>query len=141
MIMFAIEELGKQLAIKIIAITAVITIVLGFGTYKYVQFKEEEVKEKCNEQLTAQRKAHDEEVQKINKINAESLEKQKAIMDEYKKQLDSIQLDYEQKVKELVDLRATKIKELTKDVKKDPEAVLDNLAHKFGFEVVKIEDE
>ena len=140
MIMFAIEELGKQLAIKIIAITAVITIVLGFGTYKYVQFKEEEVKEKCNEQLTAQRKAHDEEVQKINKVTAESLEKQKVIMDEYKKQLDSIQLDYEQKVKELVDLRATKIKELTKNINKEPEAVLDNLAHKFGFEVVKIED-
>jgi predicted RNase H-like nuclease (RuvC/YqgF family) len=138
--MFAIEELGKQLAIKIIAITAVITIVLGFGTYKYVQFKEEEVKEKCNEQLTAQRKAHDEEVEKINKVNAESLEKQKAIMDEYKKQLDSIQLDYEQKVKELVDLRATKIQELTKKVNQEPEVVLDNLAHKFGFEVVKIED-
>jgi predicted RNase H-like nuclease (RuvC/YqgF family) len=139
--MFAIEELGKQLAIKIISITAVITIVLGFGTYKYVQFKEEEVKEKCNEQLTAQRKAHDEEVQKINKVNAESLEKQKAIMDEYKKQLDSIQLDYEQKVKELVDLRATKIKELTKNINKEPEVVLDDLAHKFGFEVVKVEDE
>ena len=138
--MFAIEELGKQLAIKIIAITAVITIVLGFGTYKYVQFKEEEVKEKCNEQLTAQRKAHDEEVEKINKVNAESLEKQKVIMDEYKKQLDSIQLDYEQKVKELVDLRATKIQELTKKVNQEPEVVLDNLAHKFGFEVVKIED-
>lgn len=141
MIMFAIEELGKQLAIKIIAITAVITIVLGFGTYKYVQFKEEEVKEKCNEQLTAQRKAHDEEVEKINKVNAESLEKQKVIMDEYKKQLDSIQLDYEQKVKELVDLRATKIKELTKNINKEPEVVLDDLAHKFGFEVVKVEDE
>jgi tRNA uridine 5-carbamoylmethylation protein Kti12 len=140
MIMFAIEELGKQLAIKIIAITAAITIILGFGTYKYVQFKEEEVKEKCNEQLTAQRKAHDEEVEKINKVNAESLEKQKAIMDEYKKQLDSIQLDYEQKVKELVDLRATKIQELTKKVNQEPEVVLDNLAHKFGFEVVKIED-
>lgn len=138
--MFAIEELGKQLAIKIIAITAAITIILGFGTYKYVQFKEEEVKEKCNEQLTAQRKAHDEEVEKINKVNAESLEKQKAIMDEYKKQLDSIQFDYEQKVKELVDLRATKIQELTKKVNQEPEVVLDNLAHKFGFEVVKIED-
>ena len=103
--------------------------------------KLEEAKQKYTEELSAQRKAHDEEVQKINKVNAESLEKQKAIMDEYKKQLDSIQLDYEQKVKELVDLRAAKIKELTKDVKKDPEAVLDNLAHKFGFEVVKIEDE
>lgn len=134
------EELTKLL-LKIAAIAVVLFIALGFGTYKYIQFKEEEVKEKCNEQLTAQRKAHDEEVEKINKVNAESLEKQKIIMDEYKKQLDSIQLDYEQKVKELVDLRATKIKELTKNINKEPEVVLDDLAHKFGFEVVKVEDE
>lgn len=133
------EELTKLL-LKIAVITVLVFSLLGFGTYKYIQFKEEEVKEKCNEELTAQRKAHDEEVEKINKVNAESLEKQKVIMDEYKKQLDSIQLDYEQKVKELVDLRATKIQELTKKVNQEPEVVLDNLAHKFGFEVVKIED-
>jgi len=108
---------------------------------QFDQGKLEEAQQKYVDELSAQRKNHEHEVEQINKVNAESLEKQKAIMDEYKKQLDSIQLDYEQKVKELVDLRATKIKELTKDVKKDPEAVLDNLAHKFGFEVVKIEDE
>ncbi len=112
-----------------------------WAKHQFDQSNLEDTQQKYLEELTAQKKSHDEEVQKINKVNAESLEKQKAIMDEYKKQLDSIQLDYEQKVKELVDLRATKIKELTKDVKKDPEAVLDNLAHKFGFEVVKIEDE
>lgn len=103
--------------------------------------KLQEVQQKYTEELSAQRKAHDQEVSQINKVNAESLEKQKAIMDEYKKQLDSIQLDYEQKVKELVDLRATKIKELTKNINKEPEVVLDDLAHKFGFEVIKIEDE
>lgn len=137
----ALTEELKNLLLKIAVVIIFVLSLLGFGTYKYIQYKEEEIKEKCNEELTAQRKAYDEEVQKINKVNAESLEKQKAIMDEYKKQLDSIQLDYEQKVKELVDLRAAKIRELTKDVKKDPEAVLDNLAHKFGFEVVKVEDE
>jgi len=102
--------------------------------------KLEETKQKYVEELSAQRKAHDQEVEQINKVNAESLEKQKALMEDYKKHLDSIQLDYEQKVKELADLRATKIQELVKDVKKDPEVVLDNLAHKFGFEVVKVED-
>jgi hypothetical protein len=63
------------------------------------------------------------------------------LIEEYKKNLDSIQLEYEQKVKELVDLRATKIQDLVKDVKKDPEVVLDKIAHKFGFEVVKIEED
>ena len=137
----ALTEELKNLLLKIAVITILVLALLGFGTYKYVQYKEEEIKEKCNEELTAQRKAHDQEVEQINKVNAESLEKQKALMEDYKKHLDSIQLDYEQKVKELADLRATKIQELVKDVKKDPEAVLDNLAHKFGFEVVKVEDE
>ena len=134
------EEL-KNLLLKIAVITILVLALLGFGTYKYVQYKEEEIKDKCNEEITAQRKAHDQEVAQINKVNAESLEKQKALMEDYKKQLDSIQLDYEQKVKELVDLRAAKIQELTKKVNQEPEVVLDNLAHKFGFEVVKIEDE
>ena len=102
--------------------------------------KLEQVKQKYVEELSAQRKAHDQEVEQINKVNAESLEKQKALMEEYKNHLDSIQLDYEQKVKELEDLRATKIKELTKNINKEPEVVLDDLAHKFGFEVIKVED-
>ena len=136
----ALTEELKNLLLKIAVITILVLALLGFGTYKYVQYKEEEIKEKCNEELTAQRKAHDQEVEQINKVNAESLEKQKALMEDYKKHLDSIQLDYEQKVKELVDLRATKIQELTKKVNQEPEVVLDNLAHKFGFEVVKIED-
>jgi len=136
-----LDQILKDLAFKVIAVSVVILAAVGFGTYKYVQIKEEEIKQKCNEELSAQRKAHDQEVAQINKVNAESLEKQKAIMEDYKKNLDSIQLDYEQKVKELADLRAAKIQELTKKVNQDPEIVLDNLAHKFGFEVVKIEDE
>jgi hypothetical protein len=62
-------------------------------------------------------------------------------MEEYKNHLDSLQLEYDQKVKELEDLRVTKIQELTKKIKQDPEVVLDNLAHKFGFEVVPITED
>ena len=107
---------------------------------QFDQGKLEEAQQKYVDELSAQRKAHDQEVEQINKVNAESLEKQKALMEEYKNHLDSIQLDYEQKVKELEDLRATKIKELTKNINKEPEVVLDDLAHKFGFEVIKVED-
>jgi hypothetical protein len=136
-----IDQILKQLLIKVTITAIVILAVIGFGTYKYIQLKEEEVKEKYVEELSAQRKAYDLQIEQINKINAESLEKQKVLMEDYKKHLDSIQLDYEQKVKELADLRATKIKELTKKVNQDPEEVLDDLAHKFGFEVVRTEDE
>ena len=108
--------------------------------HQFDQSNLEDTQQKYLEELTAQKKSYDNQIDQINKVNAESLEKQKALMEDYKKHLDSIQLDYEQKVKELADLRATKIQELVKDVKKDPEVVLDNLAHKFGFEVVKVED-
>ncbi len=136
-----VHQILKELLIKVTITAVVILAVIGFGTYKYIQLKEEEVKEKYVEELSAQRKAYDLQIEQINKINAESLEKQKVLMEDYKKHLDSIQLDYEQKVKELADLRATKIKELTKKVNQDPEEVLDDLAHKFGFEVVRTEEE
>ena len=136
-----IHQILKDLLIKVTITAVIILAVVGFGTYKYIQFKEEEIKGKYVEELSAQRKAYDYQIEQINKVNAESLEKQKVLIEDYKKHLDSIQLDYEQKVKELADLRATKIKELTKKVNQDPEEVLDDLAHKFGFEVVRTEDE
>ena len=92
-------------------------------------------------ELEKQRKAYDAQVEQINKVNAETIAKQKLLMEEYKNHLDSLQLEYDQKVKELEDLRVTKIQELTKKIKQDPEVVLDNLAHKFGFEVVPITED
>jgi predicted transcriptional regulator len=135
-----IHQILKDLLIKVTITAVIILAVVGFGTYKYIQFKEEEIKGKYVEELSAQRKAYDSQIEQINKVNAESLEKQKALIEDYKKHLDSIQLDYEQKVKELEDLRQARIKELTKKINQEPEAVLDELAHKFGFEVVPAGD-
>jgi hypothetical protein len=135
-----IHQILKDLLIKVTITAVIILAVVGFGTYKYIQFKEEEIKGKYVEELSAQRKAYDSQIEQINKVNAESLEKQKVLIEDYKKHLDSIQLDYEQKVKELEDLRQTRIKELTKKINQEPEAVLDELAHKFGFEVVPAGD-
>jgi predicted transcriptional regulator len=136
-----IHQILKDLLIKVTITAVIILAVIGFGTYKYIQFKEEEIKGKYVEELSAQRKAYDSQIEQINKVNAESLEKQKVLIEDYKKHLDSIQLDYEQKVKELDDLRQARIKELTKKINQEPEAVLDELAHKFGFEVVRTEQE
>ena len=103
---------------------------------KFDEGKLEETQQKYVEELSAQRKAYDSQIEQINKINSESLAKQKALADEYKNQLDTLQSQYEQRVKELEDLRQARIKELTKKINQEPEAVLDDLAHKFGFEVV-----
>jgi hypothetical protein len=135
-----IHQILKDLLVKVTITAVIILAVIGFGTYKYIQFKEEEIKGKYVEELSAQRKAYDSQIEQINKVNAESLEKQKVLIEDYKKHLDSIQLDYEQKVKELEDLRQARIKELTKKINQEPEAVLDELAHKFGFEVVPAGD-
>ena len=135
-----IHQILKDLLIKVTITAVIILAVVGFGTYKYIQFKEEEIKGKYVEELSAQRKAYDSQIEQINKVNAESLEKQKVLIEDYKKHLDSIQFDYEQKVKELEDLRQARIKELTKKINQEPEAVLDELAHKFGFEVVPAGD-
>ena len=135
-----IHQILKDLLVKVTITAIIILAVVSFGTYKYIQFKEEEIKGKYVEELSAQRKAYDSQIEQINKVNAESLEKQKVLIEDYKKHLDSIQLDYEQKVKELEDLRQARIKELTKKINQEPEAVLDELAHKFGFEVVPAGD-
>jgi len=116
---------------------AILTACLWFKN----QFDNAELEEAQHQhalELENQRKAYDAQVEKINKVNAEALAKQKSLLEEYKNHLDSLQLEYDQKVKELEDLRVTKIQELTKKIKQDPETVLDNLAHKFGFEVIPI---
>ena len=135
-----LDQILKDLAFKVVAVSVVILAIVGFGTYKYIQFKEEEIKEKYVEELIAQRKSYDSQIEQINKVNAESLEKQKALVEEYKNQIDTLQSQYEQRVKELEDLRQARIKELTKKINQEPEAVLDELAHKFGFEVVPAGD-
>lgn len=89
-----LDQILKDLAFKVIAVSVVILAVVGFGTYKYVQYKEEEIKNKYVEELSAQRKAYDAQVEQINKVNAETIAKQKLLMEEYKNHLDSLQLEY-----------------------------------------------
>lgn len=112
-----------------------------WAKHQFDQSNLEDTQQKYLEELSAQKKSYDEQIQKINEVNAETLERQRVIAEEYKNHLEFVQSEYERKVQELEELRVAKIKELTKKINQDPEAVLDNLAHKFGFEVVKVEDE
>ncbi len=112
-----------------------------WAKHQFDQSNLEDTQQKYLEELSAQKKSYDDQIQKINQVNAETLERQRLIAEEYKNHLEFVQSEYERKVQELEELRVAKIKELTKKINQDPEAVLDNLAHKFGFEVVKVEDE
>ena len=120
---------------------ALILSVSLWAKHQFDQSNLEDTQQKYLEELSAQKKSYDDQIQKINQVNAETLERQRLIAEEYKNHLEFVQSEYERKVQELEELRVAKIKELTKKINQDPEAVLDNLAHKFGFEVVKVEDE
>lgn len=120
---------------------ALILSVSLWAKHQFDQSNLEDTQKKYVEELSAQKKSYDDQIQKINQVNAETLERQRLIAEEYKNHLEFVQSEYERKVQELEELRVAKIKELTKKINQDPEAVLDNLAHKFGFEVVKVEDE
>ena len=112
-----------------------------WAKHQFDQSNLEDTQQKYLEELSAQKKSYDDQIQKINQVNAETLERQRLIAEEYKNHLEFVQSEYERKVQELEELRVAKIKELTKKINQDPEVVLDNLAHKFGFEVIKVEDE
>jgi septal ring factor EnvC (AmiA/AmiB activator) len=123
---------------------AVFAVILATCLWFKNQFDKDALEEAQHQhvlELEKQRKAYDAQVEQINKVNAETIAKQKLLMEEYKNHLDSLQLEYDQKVKDLEDLRSLKIQELTKKVNQDPEAVLGNIAHKFGFEIIPVPED
>ena len=123
---------------------AVFAVILATCLWFKNQFDKDALEEAQHQhvlELEKQRKAYDAQVEQINKVNAETIAKQKLLMEEYKNHLDSLQLEYDQKIKDLEDLKALKIKELTKKIDQDPEAVLGNIAHKFGFEIIPVPED
>lgn len=101
----------------------------------------EEVKHQYAEQMDAQRKSHEAQVKELNKINDEAMEKQKVIGFQYQKTLESLQQQYDEKVAELDEVKKLKVKELTKQMTDDPELAVQDLALKFGFDVVIVPPE
>lgn len=103
---------------------------------KFDESTVEEVKHQYIEQMDAQRKSHEAQVKELNKINDEALAKQKQIGFEYQRTLEGLQQQYDEKVAELEDVKKMKVKELTKQLTDDPEVAVQDLALRFGFDVV-----
>lgn len=101
----------------------------------------EEVKHQYAEQMDAQRKSFDSQVKELNKINDEALAKQKQIGFEYQRTLEGLQQQYDEKVAELEEVKKLKTKELTKQLTDNPEVAVQDLALKFGFDVVIVPQE
>ena len=105
---------------------------------KFDEASIEEVKHQYADQMAAQQKSHDAQVKELTEINKQALAKQAEIALQHQKILEDLQTQYDEKVLELEDLRKTKIKDLTKQFTDDPEVAVEDLAHKFGLEIIVV---
>lgn len=108
---------------------------------KFDESEAEEIKHQYAEQMEAQRKSFDSQIKELNKINDEALAKQKEIGFQYQRTLEGLQQQYDEKVAELEDVKKLKTKELTKQLTDNPEVAVQDLALKFGFDVVIVPQE
>jgi len=105
---------------------------------KFDESNTEEVKQQYIKQMEEQRKSFDSQIKQLNKISEEALAKQKELALQHQQTLENLQQQFDEKVSELEELRKLKVKELTKQLTDDPEVAVEELAHKFGLEVVVI---
>ena len=105
---------------------------------KFDEASIEEVKHQYADQMAAQQKSHDAQVKELTEINKQALAKQAEIALQHQKNLEDLQTQYDEKVLELEDLRKTKIRDLTKQFTDDPEVAVEDLAHKFGLEIIVV---
>ena len=122
--------------------TLLVFVVILFGTLwlknKFDEAAIEDVKHQYADQMAAQQKSHDAQVKELTEINKQALAKQAEIALQHQKILEDLQTQYDEKVLELEDLRKTKIKDLTKQFTDDPEVAVEDLAHKFGLEIIVV---
>ena len=119
----------------------IFVIILSVSLWLKNKFDEasiEEVKHQYADQMAAQQKSHDAQVKELTEINKQALAKQAEIALQHQKILEDLQTQYDEKVLELEDLRKTKIKDLTKQFTDDPEVAVEDLAHKFGLEIIVV---
>lgn len=105
---------------------------------KFDESNTEEVKQQYIKQMEEQRKSFDSQIKEINKISEEALAKQKELALQHQQTLENLQQQFDEKVSELEELRKLKVKEFTKKLTDDPEVAVEELAHKFGLEVIVV---
>ena len=103
---------------------------------KIYESEVEETKHQYAEQMDAQRKSFDSQVKELKKVNDEAMAKQKELALQHQQTLENLQSQYDEKVAELEEVKKLKVKELTKKLTDDPEVAVEEMAHKFGLEVI-----
>jgi hypothetical protein len=105
---------------------------------KFDEASIEEVKHQYAEQMQAQQKSHDAQIKELSEINKQALAKQAEIALQHQKVLEDLQTQYDEKLLELDELKKVKVKEITKQLTDDPEVAVEELAHKFGLEIIVV---
>ena len=103
---------------------------------KFDESETEEVKHQYIKQMEEQRKTFDSQIKDLKKVNDEAMAKQKELALQHQQTLENLQQQFDEKVSELEELRKLKVKELTKKLTDDPEVAVEEMAHKFGLEVI-----
>ena len=105
---------------------------------KFDESEIEEVKHQYIQQMDEQRKTFDSQIKELKKVNDEAMAKQKELALQHQQTLENLQSQYDEKVAELEEVKKLKVKELTKKLTDDPEVAVEELAHKFGLEVIVV---
>jgi hypothetical protein len=105
---------------------------------KFDEASIEEVKHQYADQMAAQQKSHDAQIKELSEINKQALAKQAEIALQHQKVLEDLQTQYDEKLLELDELKKVKVKEITKQLTDDPEVAVEELAHKFGLEIIVV---
>lgn len=103
---------------------------------KFDESNTEEVKQQYIKQMEEQRKSHENQIKDLKKVNDEAMAKQKELALQHQQTLENLQSQFDEKVNELEELKKLKVKELTKKLTDDPEVAVEEMAHKFGLEVI-----
>jgi|GEM_PF-6060840 len=122
-------------------IIASMSLTIVFITKKQFDAEREQLTHKYIEQLADQNKAHNAEMEKMNQVILDGLEKQKNLIKNHQDELQRLQVELEEKIYMIEELRTVKTEELAKKIRKEPEQALYDIARKFGFEVVKVEED
>ena len=81
---------------------------------------------------------HNKVITELDKISAETAEKERLVVLNYQQKLEELEQKYQEKFAEIEALRKIKAQEFAKIIKKNPEAAMNEIAKKFGFDIVVV---
>jgi hypothetical protein len=90
--------------------------------------------------ISKRKELHDREVQAIEAIHAEEIEKREAAIEMYHKTIKAIEEKYDKDMEVLTAKRKNEIKKIIEETNADPELLAKRVSDQMGFEIVYPKD-